>query len=242
VLLRNQRNILPLKADAIESIALIGADWFAGEATLPPRSGDRDANINVIEPYQVTPEEGIQNVLDTLDSDATVTYYDGDDTATAVQLARDSDVTILMAGDVARETWDKNGNVDVENPSGNVRGAPNEIPDLDLPSINGTNQQLLIPRVLAAAPSTVLVMKTQGQVNMPWINEAHTMVQAWYPGQEDGNVVAEALFGVTNFSGKLPLTIGATDREAAYQTPAQYPGFEEQTGVPGGYGRDPDPR
>jgi beta-glucosidase len=82
-------------------------------------------------------------------------------------------------------------------------------------------------------------MKTQGQVNMPWIDDVHTMVQAWYPGQEDGNVVAEALFGVTNFSGKLPITIGQSDREAAYETQEQYPGNLEDTGVPGGIGRDP---
>lgn len=82
-------------------------------------------------------------------------------------------------------------------------------------------------------------MKTQGQVNMPWIDDVHTMIQAWYPGQEDGNVVAEALFGVTNFSGKLPITIGRTDHEAAYATQEQYPGTLEDTGVPGGVGRDP---
>ncbi|MBB3043457.1 glycoside hydrolase family 3 C-terminal domain-containing protein [Nocardioides soli] len=241
VLLRNDRNILPLNAQAVSSIALIGPSWFAGEATLPPRSGDRFDNIGVVEPYQVTPEQGLHNALDSLGSDATVTYNDGDDISSAEQLAADSDVTILMVGDVARETWDKNGNVDQENPSGSVAGAPNEVADLDLPSVTGTNQQLLIPRILAANPNTIVVMKTEGQVNMPWINDVHTMVQAWYPGQEDGNVVADALFGRTNFSGKLPLTIGRTDREAAYQTPAQYPGFEEQTGTPGGYGRDPIP-
>lgn len=241
VLLRNDRSLLPLNSETVESVALIGADWFAGEATLPPRSGDRLDNINVVEPYQVTPQDGLENTIKALGSDATVTYNDGDSTAEAVELAEDSDVTILMVGDVARETWDKNGNLDEENPSGNASGAQNEVADLDLPSVNGTNQQLLIPRVLAANPNTIVVMKTQGQVNMPWINDVHTMVQAWYPGQEDGNVVADALFGRTNFSGKLPVTIGRTDREAAYETPAQYPGFEEQTGTPGGYGRDPIP-
>ena len=86
-----------------------------------------------------------------------------------------------------------------------------------------------------------MVLKTQGQVNMPWIDKVHTMVEAWYPGQEDGNVVADALFGITNFSGKLPVTFGKTDREAAYQSQEQYPGYKEDTGVPGGIGRDPIP-
>ncbi len=241
VLLRNDAKKLPLNADAVESIALIGPSWFAGEATLPPRSGDRSKNISVIAPYKVSPQQGLENTLSTLGSDASVTYNDGDSIASAEQLAANSDVTILMVGDVARETWDKNSNYLQENPGGNASGAANEVPDLDLPSVTGTNQQQLIPRILAANPNTVVVMKTEGQVNMPWIDDVETMVQAWYPGQEDGNVVADALFGVTNFSGKLPLTIGKTDREAAYQTQEQYPGYEEQTGTPGGFGRDPIP-
>ncbi|WP_251839924.1 beta-glucosidase family protein [Oceanitalea stevensii] len=239
VLLRNDEDVLPLDADAIDSIALIGAEWFAGEATLPPRSGNREENISVIEPYQVTPEEGLEEVLEDLDSDATVTYNSGDSTAEAVELVEDSDVTILMIGDVARETWDKNSNWREENPGGGTNGAENEIPDIDLPSVEGTNQVLLIERVLDADPDTIVVAKTQGQVNMPRLEDMHTLVQAWYPGQEDGAVVAEALFGVTNFSGKLPVTIGSTDREAAFATELQYPGRLEDTGVPGGIGRDP---
>lgn len=239
VLLRNDEGLLPLNADEIETVALIGAEWFAGEAALPPRSGNRAANITVVEPYQITPEEGLEQVLSDLGSDAEVIYNNGDVIADAVDVASNADVTILMVGDVARETWDKNSNWNEENPGGNVSGAGNEIPDLDLPSVEGTNQQMLIPQILAANPNTVVVMKTQGQVNMPSIDDIHTMVQAWYPGQEDGAVVAEALFGVTNFSGKLPITIGRTDQEAAYATQEQYPGQLEDTGVPGGIGRDP---
>jgi beta-glucosidase len=179
-------------------------------------------------------------VLDRLGAPGvTVTYEDGHVISDAERAAAAADVTVLMVGDVARETWDKNSNWSEENPGGRSAGAANEVPDLDLPSVQGVDQQALIPRILAANPNTVMVMKTEGQVNMPWIDDAHTLVQAWYPGQEDGNVVAEALFGITNFSGKLPITIGRTDREAAYETQQQYPGVLEDTGVPGGIGRDP---
>ena len=54
-------------------------------------------------------------------------------------------MTILMVGDVARETWDKNSNWQEENPGGNASGANKEVPDLDLPTVTGTNQQQLIP-------------------------------------------------------------------------------------------------
>ncbi|QCX26598.1 glycoside hydrolase family 3 C-terminal domain-containing protein [Nocardioides jishulii] len=241
VLLRNNRRILPLNAGAIDSVALIGAQWFAGEATLPPRSGDRNNNVSVNAPFEVTPKQGLENVLRQLGSDATVTYNNGSNINSAVALARRSDVTIMMLGDVARETWDKNSNWQDENPSGNASGAANEVPDLDLPTVRGTNQQELAPAILDAVPNTVTVMKTQGQVNMPWIDKVDTMVEAWYPGEEDGNVVAEALFGVNNFSGKLPVTWGKTDREAAYASQEQYPGYKEDTGSPGGIGRDPIP-
>ena len=49
-------------------------------------------------------------------------------------------------------------------------------------------------------------------------------VEAWYPGQEDGNAVADILFGLRNPSGKLPMTFGNSAREAAYATDAQFPG------------------
>ncbi|WP_228392218.1 glycoside hydrolase family 3 C-terminal domain-containing protein [Nocardioides sp. dk4132] len=242
VLLRNERGQLPLNSRAIDSVALIGARWFAGEATLPPRSGDRSNNVSVRAPYEVTPRQGLLNTLRSLGAeDATVTYNNANNIGNAIALAERSDVTILMLGDVARETWDKNSNWQEENPGGNVSGANREVPDLDLPTVTGTNQQQLASRLIEAVPNTVVVWKTQGQVNMPRINDVRTLVEAWYPGQEDGNVVADALFGVTNFSGKLPITIGKTDREAAYETQEQYPGYQENTGVPGGIGRDPIP-
>lgn len=41
---------------------------------------------------------------------------------------------------------------------------------------------------------------------MPWIDEAHTLLQAFYGGNELGNGLADVLFGKINPSGKLPLT------------------------------------
>jgi len=41
---------------------------------------------------------------------------------------------------------------------------------------------------------------------MPWLEKVAAVVQAWYPGQECGNAIADVLFGDTNPSGKLPQT------------------------------------
>ena len=52
---------------------LIGAQWYAGQAKLPPRSVRAD-NTNVVAPFTVTPQEGLQNALEAMGSTATVTY------------------------------------------------------------------------------------------------------------------------------------------------------------------------
>ncbi len=176
VLLKND-GLLPLNPN-VRSIALIGADWFAGQATMPPRGGDPDEMTNVVAPYTITPQQGIERTLTKLGSSATVSYNNGDVIADAEKLARQSDLVIVMVGDNPRETVD--------------------VTTLSLPSINGTNQDMLVPRILAANPNTVVVLKTQGSILMPWLPQARALVEAWYPGQNDGDVVADVLFGVTN--------------------------------------------
>jgi beta-glucosidase len=212
VLLKND-GLLPL-APTVRSVALIGADWFAGRATMPPRNGNRTEISNVVAPFTVTPQQGLQNTLKKLGSNATVTYNDGDVIADAVNAAKSADVAIVMVGDNPRETMDKT--------------------TLSLPSIDGTDQDKLVPGILAANPNTVVVLKTEGSVLMPWLPQARALIEAWYPGQSDGDVVADALFGVTNPSGKLPVTFGTSTNEAAYQTEAQYPGTREDNGLGGG--------
>ncbi|KAH6981553.1 glycosyl hydrolase family 3 C-terminal domain-containing protein [Ilyonectria sp. MPI-CAGE-AT-0026] len=43
-------------------------------------------------------------------------------------------------------------------------------------------------------------------VTMPWLDDMAGLVQAWYGGNETGNVIADVLFGDVNPSGKLPVT------------------------------------
>src|SRR5690606_21937485 len=104
-----------------------------------------------------------------------------------------------------------------------------------------TDQEALVPAILAANPNTIVVLKTGGMVLMPWLNDARAVLQAWFPGQNDGDAVADILLGIVNPSGKLPVTFGNTAREAAYETEEQYPGVHEDTGIPGGQGPDGTP-
>ena len=41
---------------------------------------------------------------------------------------------------------------------------------------------------------------------MPWVDQAHTLLQAFYGGDELGNGLADVIFGKVNPSGKLALT------------------------------------
>lgn len=76
------------------------------------------------------------------------------------------------------------------------------IPFFSLPGL--TNQ--LVFEVLRANPNTVVVNQSGTPVEMPWIDKASTLVQAFYGGNELGNGLADVLFGKVNPSGKLPLT------------------------------------
>jgi beta-glucosidase len=202
VLLKNEKGALPLSARSLNSIALIGAVTFAGAAKLPA-TGPRGF-ITVNATHTVTPLDGVKGALDRLGSRATVTFSDGKDLATVKRLAATSDVAIVMAGDISLEGEDR--------------------PNLSLPVLDGVDQNALISTVAAANPRTIVVLKNGGPVLMPWLNQVPAVLEAWYPGQEDGNAVADLLFGVVNPSGRLPITFPRAEVEVAGSTPEQWPG------------------
>jgi beta-glucosidase len=108
--------------------------------------------------------------------------------ARAVELARASDVALLFVG--------RNGEWDSE-------GA--DLPHLDLPG----RQDELIAGVAAANPRTIVVLQSGGPVAMPWLDRVAAVIEAWYPGQECGNAVADVLFGKADPGGRLPQTFPA---------------------------------
>ncbi len=75
-------------------------------------------------------------------------------------------------------------------------------PDMDLPG----QQNALVEQVAAANPRTIVVLNTGSPITMPWLDKVAAVVQAWYPGQECGNAIADVLFGDVTPSGKLPQT------------------------------------
>ncbi|THJ65831.1 glycosyl hydrolase [Arthrobacter echini] len=220
VLLQNTEDTLPLggsvESGDIGSVALIGPDWFAGQASMPPRNGSPSELVMTATQETVTPEEGIRNELERLGSEATVTYNDGADIASAVELAEESDLVIMMLGTTPRESQD--------------------LETFALSEVNGVQQLELLNAVADANANNVVVLKTGTSVLTDWSDKTRAIVAAWFPGQDDGDVVAGILFGRLNPSGKSPVTWPTSEREAAWETERQYPGIRQETGTCGGQG------
>jgi beta-glucosidase len=69
-------------------------------------------------------------------------------------------------------------------------------------------QDELIKNVSAANPRTVVVFHGGGNFDSEqWINQVDGLIEAFYPGQNGGQALAEILFGAVNPSGKLPITM-----------------------------------
>ncbi|WP_124386069.1 glycoside hydrolase family 3 protein [Pseudomonas sp. R5-89-07] len=90
-------------------------------------------------------------------------------------------------------------------------------------------QAELIKQVAKANPNTIVVMHGGGVANMqPWAKKVGATLQAWFPGQQGGQALAEILYGKVNPSGKLPVTIDQHIEDnpsyASYPDPAAYRG------------------
>ncbi len=77
-------------------------------------------------------------------------------------------------------------------------------------------QDELIAAVRAANPRVIVAVTSGGGVDMTrFVDRVPAIVEAWYPGQEGGTALAEALFGDVNPSGKLPVTFERSFQDSA---------------------------
>jgi beta-glucosidase len=85
----------------------------------------------------------------------------------------------------------------------------------------------LIAAVAAANPKTVVVFNAGAPITMPWVDQVAAVVEAYYPGLENGNAVASVLLGDVNPSGKLPVSFPVRLEDSPAFINASYPGCRE---------------
>ncbi len=206
VLLRNEKGLLPLKKDAYKKIAVIGPLADSQVDTIGSWTFQEDLAETV------TVLGGLRNKLG---AQAEVSYAQGvqirrkipsffdaifhlkpqpvwtaqqakDEMEKAVSLAKSSELAILVMGEAQ-----------------NMSGEAASRESLDLPG----QEEKLIEAVAASGKPVVLVLFNGRPLNIKWAAEhLPAILDAWYPGTQGGNAVANLLFGDAVPGGKLPIT------------------------------------
>src|SRR3954449_2100969 len=221
VLLKNSGNTLPITGQN-KRIAVIGQ---AANQTGAEQSYNTGGSAHIPEagphPHVVAPITGITQRA-SADGDL-VTFSDGSSQADAVAAATAADIAVVFVGDGESEGVDR--------PDMTLANAKFCVLAGCAPYGPG-NQDEMVKAVAAANPNTVVVLTTGGPMQMPWLGQVKSVVQAWFPGQEEGNAIAALLFGDVNPSGKLPQTFPKSQADLPVKTQTQYPGVNDSQGIP----------
>jgi len=222
VLLKNSKDLLPLNASKLKSIAVIGENAKLKQAHLGFGAG-------VKAQYEITPLAGLEHLLK---GKVAIHYAQGYKEAykksksqgakhvpidtpnqklirEAVKTAKSADAAIIVAGNT--RTYE-------------TEGADRS--SLALPF--GENQ--LIKEVTAANPNTVVVIISGAPVELGQaLKETSAMVWSGYNGSEGGHALADVLFGNVDPSGRLPFTFPKSLKDTPSFALGTYPGKNDTT-------------
>ena len=154
-------------------------------------------------PYFVPMVSPLAGIRAAVSRDTAVVYakgceIDGADASAigaAVGAARDAEVAVVFVGGKSGLMPDCT--------SGEFRDAT----QLGLTGV----QEQLVEAVVGTGTPTVVVLINGRVFALPWI-AAHVaaVVEAWLPGEEGGNAIADVLFGAVNPGGRLPMSLPRT--------------------------------
>jgi beta-glucosidase len=183
VLLKNEGSLLPLDADGLRSIAVIGPladrvliDWYSGTP-----------------PYTICPVEGIRNKVG---NRAVVRQVTNNDESDAVRIARESELCLVCVGN---------------HPTGDARWGEVSRRSYGREAVDRQSLELeeeaLVKRVWEANSRTVLVLITSFPYAIAWSQQhVPAIVHVTHNSQELGSALADVLFGDYNPAGRLVQT------------------------------------
>ncbi|MBM4446501.1 MAG: beta-glucosidase [Chloroflexi bacterium] len=226
ILLKNEGNILPLSKD-IKTIAVIGPNAdsqrnLLGDYTYAAHIGIMAMTANVLgsplpeadtKPDQVTVPVGtmLEGIKSRVTAKTKVLYAKGcevsgtsrDGFEEAIKAARQADVAVVVVGGKSGLTPDC------------TCGEMRDSAELRLPGV----QDDLVRTIYETGTPIVLILADGRPLALGWIIEKiPAIIEAWLPGEEGGNAIADVLFGDYNPSGKLPISFP----EKVGQVPAYY--------------------
>jgi beta-glucosidase len=185
VMLKNDNRTLPLKADKISSVAVIGPLADA------PRDQLGTWCFDGLPENSVTPLTAIRDLL----GDKKVNYVEGleysrdkktDKFKAVLAAAGKSDVILFFGG----EEWVLSG-------EGQSRG------EINLP---GAQSELISELAKTGKPLVVVVMAGRPLAIGDELKESDALLYAWHGGTMAGPALADLIFGKESPSGKLPVT------------------------------------
>lgn len=186
VMLKNERAVLPLSADRLNSIAIIGPLADAPYQQLGTWIFDGDLNLSITPMHAIHSLVGHDidvryvRAMENSRSRATEAFDD------AVAIAASSDVAILFLGEESI-----------------LSGEAHSRADINLPG----DQAELVRRVRETGKPVVAVILAGRPLTLTNIvDKVDAILFAWHPGSMGGPAIADVLFGVESPSGKLPVT------------------------------------
>lgn len=187
VLLKNVHGMLPLSAEHLDRIAVIGplADDAHEQLGTWIFDGDVHASQPLLPALRALAGGGV--TVEHVRALPTTRSHDRSGFADAVAAAERADVVVLVLGEEAILSGEAHCRADVSLP-----GA----------------QEALVEAVAATGKPVVLVLMAGRALALERVvPHVHALLYAWHPGTMGGPALADLLFGVVSPSGKLPVTL-----------------------------------
>ncbi|HEY2410845.1 MAG TPA: glycoside hydrolase family 3 C-terminal domain-containing protein, partial [Pirellulaceae bacterium] len=180
---------------------LIGESWYGDTG----KTRTKTLHLNAGHPYAIK----IECSQEAGPGLAKLVWHEPADNKEYLEVARQADLIVAVLG-LAGELEGEEMPIKIEGFSGGDRTS------LNLPRA----QQQVLEGLVATGKPVVLVLMNGSALAVNWADQhVKAILEAWYPGEEGGTAVAEALAGDFSPGGRLPLTF--------YKSVDQLPAFED---------------